>query len=302
MQWASGLPGFPARNDVLKFAAPVFVNLLQEGNGIGIVAFDYDAYDRMTVQTVGPVGSFEPIRNTALGVIAAHAPNPAGNTAIGDGVENAHNMLTVATGYDERAMVVFTDGHETASKYIAGVAPLINDRVFAIGLGTAAQIQPAALTSLTNGTGGYLLLTGAVGPDDLFRLRKYYLQVLAGVTNYDVVLDPEAAIKPGQVHRIPYDLNEADIGADVILLCETNLPLIRFALETPSGDLIDPNLAGSNPSIEFVATQGVSFYRMTLPVPIGVVGASAGKWHAVLKVDERYYKRYLATMEKQPEQ
>jgi hypothetical protein len=301
MQWASGLPGFPSRNDVLKFAAPVFVNLLQEDNGIGVVAFDHDAYDRMTVQAVGPVGPFEPIRNTALGVIAAHAPNPAGNTAIGDGVENAHNMLTVATGYDEHAVVVFTDGHETASKYIADVAPLINERVFAIGLGTAAQIQPAALTALTNGTGGYLLLTGTVGPDDLFRLSKYYLQILAGVTNYDIVLDPEAAIKPGQTHRIPYNLNEADIGVDAILLDETNLPLIRFALETPYGDLIDPGVVAANPSIEFVAVQGVSFYRMTLPVPIGVAGASAGKWHAVLKVDERYYKRYLATLEKQPE-
>ena len=302
MQWASGLPGLTARNDVLKFAAPVFVNLLQEDNGIGIVAFDHDAHDRMSVQTVGPVGPFEPVRNTALGVIAAHAPNPAGNTAIGDGIENAHNMLTLATGYDERAMVVFTDGHETASKYIADVAPLINERVFAIGLGTAAQIQPAALTALTNGTGGYLLLTGAVGPDDLFRLSKYYLQILAGVTNHDIVLDPEAAIKPGQIHRIPYDLNEADIGVDVILLCETNMPLIGFALETPAGDFIDPGVAAANPSIEFVSVQGVSFYRMTLPVPIGVAGAGVGKWHVVLKVDERYYKRYLAASEKQPEQ
>lgn len=301
MQWASGLPGFPARNDVLKFAAPVFINLLQEDNGIGIVAFDHDAHDRMTVQTVGPAGPFEPVRNTALGVIAAHAPNPVGNTAIGDGVENAHNMLTVAAGYDEHAMVVFTDGHETASKYIADVAPLINERVFAIGLGTAAQIQPAALTALTNGTGGYLLLTGAVGPDDLFRLSKYYLQILAGVTNYDIVLDPEAAIKPGQLHRIPFILNEADIGVDAILLCETNLPLIRFALETPLGDLIDPGVAGANPSVEFVTAQGISFYRMTLPVPIGAAGASSGKWHAVLKVDEQYYKRYLATLDNQPE-
>lgn len=301
MQWASGLPGLPARNDVLKFAAPVFVNLLQEDNGIGIVAFDHDAYDRMTVQNVGPVGPFDPVRNIALGVIAAHTPNPAGNTAIGDGVENAHNLLAAAPGYDEQAMVVFTDGHETASQYITDVAPLINERVFAIGLGTAAQIQPAALTALTNGTGGYLLLTGTVGPDDLFRLSKYYLQILAGVTNYDIVLDPESAIKPGQVHRIPFNLNEADIGVDAILLSETNLPLIRFALETPSGDLIDPGVAGAIPSIEFVAMQGVSFYRMTLPVPVGAAGASVGRWHALLKVDEKYYNRYLASLDKQPE-
>jgi hypothetical protein len=198
-------------------------------------------------------------------------------------------------------MVVFTDGDETAAKYINQVAPMINERVFAIGLGTAAQIKPAGLTALTNGTGGYLLLTGAVGPDDLFRLSKYYLQILAGVTNYDIVLDPEAAIKPGQVHRIPFYLNEADIGVDTILLGEANLPLIRFALETPAGDLIDPGVSGAHPSIDFVTAQGVSFYRMALPVPVGAAGASAGKWHAVLKVNEKYYKRYLATLADQPQ-
>lgn len=301
MNWASGLPGFATRNDVLKFAAPVFVNVLQEANGIGIVAFDHDAYDRMAVQTVGPPSPFDPARAGALGVIAAHAPNPAGNTAIGDGVENAHNMLTATAGFDHQAMVVFTDGHETAAKYIADVAPFINERVFAIGLGTADQIQPASLTALTNGTGGYLLLTGAIGPDDLFRLSKYYLQILAGVTNQDIVLDPEGAIKPGQTHRIPFHLNEADIGVDAILLGETNLPVFRFALETPAGDLITPAVAGATPGIDYIAAQGVSFYRGTLPVPIGVAGARAGKWHAVLSVDERYYKRYLASLDNYPD-
>ncbi len=303
MQFASGLPGFATRNEVLKFAAPVFVNLIQEDNGIGIVAFDHNAYDRMGVQTVGPPSPFDPARATALGVIAGHAPNPAGNTAIGDGVENAHNMLAmpaVTAGFDHQAMIVFTDGHETADKYIADVAPFINERVFAIGLGTADQIQPASLVALTNGTGGYLLLTGAIGPDDMFRLSKYYLQILAGVTNQDIVLDPEGAIKPGQKHRIPFHLNEADIGVDAILLGETNLPVFRFALETPAGDLIDPSVAGPMPSIDYIAAQGVSFYRGTLPVPIGVAGARAGKWHAVLTVDEVYYKRYLASLDNYP--
>lgn len=301
MQWASGLPGFAARNDVLKFAAPVFVNVLQEDNGIGIVAFDHNAYDRMAVQTVGPPGPFDLVRATALNLIGTHTPNPAGNTAIGDGVENAHNLLLGAAGYQYQAMVVFTDGHETASKYISQVAPFITERVFAIGLGSAAQIQPTALTALTNGTGGYLLLTGTLGPDDMFLLSKYYLQILAGVTNQDIVLDPEGAVKPGQTHRIPFHLNEADTGVDAILLGETDLPVFRFALETPAGDLIDPASAGFTPSIDYIAARGVSFYRMTLPVPVGAAGASAGQWHAVLTLDEKYYKRYLAGLDKYPD-
>ncbi len=190
---------------------------------------------------------------------------------------------------------MFTDGFETASKYIADVAGLINERVFAIGLGTADQVQPTALTALTNGTGGYLLLTGALGADDLFRLSKYYLQILAGVTNQDIVLDPEGAIQPGQKHRISFDLNEADIGLDAILLGETNLPIFRFALETPAGDVITPVVRRDR----YITAQGVSFYRGTLPVPIGA-GAKAGRWHAVLTLDEKYYKRYLASLDNYP--
>ncbi len=297
----SGLPGFPTRNDVLKFAAPIFVNLLPENNGIGIVAFDHDAYDRMAVQQVGPASPFDPARTAALDVIRLHAPNPFGATAIGDGVEHAHDLLGAATGYQQQAMVVFTDGHETAAKYIADVAPLINARVFAIGLGTASQIQPAALTALTNGTGGYLLLTGALGPDDMFRLSKYYLQILAGVTNQDIVLDPEGSIASGQQHRIPFQLNEADIGVDAIMPGETSLPVIRFALETPAGELIDPAIASATPSIEYISRKGVNFYRGTLPIPIGAAGASSGTWHAVLTVDDRYYKRYLTLLDDRPE-
>jgi hypothetical protein len=285
---------------VLKFAAPVFVNLLQEHNGIGVVDFDHDAYDRMAVQTAGPPSAFDPARATALGVIAAHAPNPAGSTAIGDGVEHAHNMLAATAGFDNQAMIVFTDGFETASKYIADVAGLINERVFAIGLGTADQVQPTALTALTNGTGGFLLLTGALGPDDLFRLSKYYLQILAGVTNQDIVRDPQGAIKPGQKQRIEFNLNEADIGLDAILLGETNLPIFRFALETPAGDLITPAVTGTGSGIDYISAQGVSFYRGTLPVPIGA-GAHAGLWHAVLTLDEAVYKRYLSTLDRYPD-
>ena len=47
--------------------------------------------------------------------------------------------------------------------------------------------------------------------------------------------------------------------------------------------------------------QGVSFYRGTLPLPIGTAGARAGKWHALLTVDETYYKRYLSTLDRYPD-
>jgi hypothetical protein len=297
MDAGSGIPGFK-RIDVLRYSAPPFVDLIPEGNAIGIVRFDHDAYDAMPVTgPLGPPGPLDPPRLTAKGVIAAHVTNPAGFTAIGDGLEKAHAILEPVTGYDIKATIVLTDGHETDAKYIADVAGLINERVYAIGLGTADQIQPAALTALTNGTGGYLLMTGEIGVSEYFRLTKYYLQILAGVTNADIVLDPEGTLPPGVAHRIPFQLNETDIYTDVIALTPSPGAL-HFAVETPAGEVIDPSTVA--PGVQHVRGEQSAYYRIALPALIQGTPAREGTWHALLKLDEKGFRKYLSSLDRYP--
>ena len=299
MNFGSGIPLLPKRVDVLKFSVPPLIEVMQDENALGIVSFDTDAQDVMPVTVAGPP-VFGAGRAAARAAVQAHTPNPAGLTAIGDGVEKAHDLLAPEVAYDVRATIVFTDGHETAAKYVSDVAALVDERVYAIGLGTADQIQPAALTALTNGTGGYLLLTGELGNTDAFLLAKYYLQILAGVTNEDIVVDPQGAIAPGQRHRIPFTLSEADVSCDAILLCP-GARAVRFALETPAGDLIAPADAAALPAIDFVSGETVGYFRFTLPVPLGTP-AAAGTWHAVLEVDRAGFKRQLAEIERRQPQ
>jgi hypothetical protein len=103
-----------------------------------------------------------------------------------------------------------------------------------------------------------------------------------------VVLDPEGWIMPGQKHRIPFWLNEADLTAKGILL--TLAPYaIRYVLETPDGDIIDPGVAGPHPMASFEMGRQVSLYRTGLPIPLGANDAHAGRWHAILTVDEKSY-------------
>lgn len=287
MTFASGIAALPKRIDVLKYSAPSFVDVIQEGNGLGIVSFDHDAYD--VVGVTGPLGPppqnpFDDLSRTTLkNLIASHTPNPAGNTAIGDAVEKAQSMLLTpaAAGYDKQAIIVFTDGFETAAKYIADVQDQITANVFAVALGTAQQIQPNALTDLCNDHDGFLRLTGALGNDDVFRLNKYFLQVLAGVTNEDIVVDPQGWISAGDKHSIPFLLNEADIGSDVILL--TPAPqFIEFALQAPDGSIVDRVMANTTPGMSHSFGTNVAFYRMTLPALINGIGQQQGKWHAIL--------------------
>ena len=294
MDWASGIPG-QQRIDVLKTAAPIFVRLMRNNDGVGTVRFDHNAYPGVPVQPAG-IPDFGAGRVAAVSAIATHATNPAGGTSIGDGVALANSTLTPVTGFDRKAIVVFTDGDETAAQYITDVASLINDRVYAIGLGTADQLRPLALSRLVNNTGGYLMLTGALGPSDIFRLQKYFLQVLAGVTNASIVVDPDGAALPGVVHRIPFLLTETDINVDVILLSPAPWAF-KFMLEAPDGSLIDQGMIPGIPDAVFSTGDQMHFYRMNLPVPVGR-GGREGIWHAVLSVNADDYKEYLSTLRK----
>ena len=62
--------------------------------------------------------------------------------------------------------------------------------------GHARDLDPATLATLCSGTGGSLLLTGDDEGDTFFLLAKYFLQILAGATNAEIVLDPEGYLAP----------------------------------------------------------------------------------------------------------
>ncbi|MCB0257104.1 MAG: VWA domain-containing protein, partial [Anaerolineae bacterium] len=293
------------RNELLVYAASIFANVIQENNGIGIAAFDHDAVKVMDIKVAGPPGAiFGTGRSDALGFIMAHTPNPAGYTSIGDGVEVGNNLLTAtSSSYDEMAMLVFTDGKENRSKYIADVSSLIGDKVFAIGLGTASDLNAAALAELCNNSGGELLLTDTIDPfDDYYKLAKYYLQILAGITNVDIVTDPEDWIAPGETHRIDFVLNETDISHDVVLLGPPG-NVVRMVLETPNGDVVDPFFASTALGVTYVPGDTFSYYRVTLPVvTAGGLAAKEGTWTAVLTVDKREFARWLNSLDNFPEQ
>jgi hypothetical protein len=289
------------RIQVLKDAANPFVDVLQMDNAVGMVAFDHDPHDVLPVTVVGdPEDATHPGRGQAHLAINNHTHNPLGNTAIGDGVEKGLQLLDPVAGYDVKAMIVLTDGQETASKYMSEVTALIdpNHHIFAVGLGTPEEVRPAALAALAHGHQGTLRMTGMLNQDSLFLLTKFYQQILADVTNEDIVEDPEGFVLPGQVHRIPFLLNEADISTDVLLFSPAPAAF-RFTVETPGGQIIDPGVAVGSGGITFRPSNLVSFYRFTLPALVGGVGPRSGMWHAILSVDERLFKRYLATLDNQ---
>lgn len=297
MDFASGILS-KRRIDVLHDAAPSFVSLLPDNDGIAVVSFDQAAYLRMGVKVAGPLSGGAG-RVLATAAITNHVTNPAGSTSIGNGVELAHNTMAPVTGFDSTALVVFTDGEENTYKFIHDVQSLINNRVFAVGLGTVTEVNPVALNQLVNNTGGYLLLTDNLGPSDIFKLQKYFVQIMASATNADIVVDPDGYLPPVGEIRIPFDLTEADYGSDVILLSPAPWAF-DFQLETPSGIRIDHAALGGVLGVKFIQSANLSFYRLTLPVVAGGSSAQSGQWSIILEVFKDAWKEYISSQRDKP--
>ncbi|GLA25391.1 hypothetical protein AnigIFM63326_002091 [Aspergillus niger] len=285
------------RIDALKYAAKQFVEVIQPGNAIGLIRFDHIAYapndsiyPGLPLSTVGE-GIFDQERTNARNAVNAHATNIRGSTSIGAGILQAHQVLNTSTSWDVKSIVVFTDGLENTPPIIQSAMNSINSRTFAIGLGNPQQIDTVALNAITNATGGYVYITGALGPtdEDFFKLTKYFLQILAGVTNTDIVVDPVGFLPHNSEIHIPFAVADVDIEVTVVL--SVDVPAVDIYLITPLGKKITPsNANGLN--VSFSTADNTSLYRFTLPVTIDSEQESTGNWEAVLQINEKQFKKY----------
>lgn len=265
----------------LREACDAFVSLLLPTDGIGVVRFNHAAQRLMEVTDGGGGAAIATINGSEL--------DPAGNTSIGDGVVKGRDMLTDAqagtpTPYDVLAMVVLTDGQWNTPPSLATVSGSITANTYAVGLGRPSNISVPALTTLCQGHNGFLLITGTISPDQSMRLSKYFLQVLAGVTNAEIAADPAGVLDWESVHRLPFWVSEADYGMDLVVL-SPHPEVIDFQLEAPDGSMIDPSSGPGGANAEYRLAQHASFYRCALPVlPPNPDGTHEGPWHAVLRL------------------
>lgn len=274
--------------DKLKEAANLFVDALLQDDSIGIVRFNQTANLLMPVTKAGPliIGAG---RLAAIGHITSPELDPSGTTSIGAGVVVSKQALdssqaTASPPYDVLAQLVLTDGMENTPPFLAQVSSSITANTFAIGLGNPENISTSALNALTQGHNGYLLITGTLTPDQAARLNKYFLQILAGITNANIVLDPHGNLGFGVEHRIPFNVIEADMGLDVFLL-SPGAKIIDFQLEAPDGKFIDPSMVGGASPIEFVSRSNFSYYRISLPaIPNDPKGSHNGTWNAIVRL------------------
>jgi hypothetical protein len=269
----------------LRDAAMVLLDKTLPGDGVGIVRFNQDAQRLQGVLPLGdPNDPYDANRQSTRNVILGPDLNPGGTTSIGDGIFEGRSALNDATGFDQKAMLVLTDGIENQPRWIADVAAQLDSRTYAVGLGTPQNISTAALQTISGNTGAYLLITGAITGDNYFLLQKYFLQIQAGVSNADVVLDPEGILLPGAPQAIPVRLTEEDMAVDVVLL--TPYPqYVDFRFCSPTMKIITPATQATQPGVEYVQSRNMAFYRVLLPAELQEGRFDqAGTWQVLLQI------------------
>src|SRR5262249_6495969 len=86
----------------------------------------------------------------------------------------------------------------------------------------------------------------------------------------------------GSKQVIPFQVSDADVYADIIVLCPVP-KLLDFVLETPDGKIIKPLPA--IPNVKFILGQQIVFYRVVLPaLAADPSGSHAGQWKAILSI------------------
>lgn len=270
--------GTSTKNSLLKSAVSVFNSLMLPNDEIALVSFDDQIATPAPMQAVN-AAAVPP-------VLAGNDLDPRGLTCIGGGLLQGSVELATAT-HTNRSMLLLTDGVQNVHPYVNELpAGTITNRTYAIGFGLPADINTQVLQDVTSNTNGDLIITGNISTDEqAFNLTKYFVQVLAGVSRMDVLLDPQGTLYFGARQVIPFQVTDADVYVDVIALCP--IPqILDFTLVTPSGTIITPASAGGN--IGYFVRPQVAFYRVILPaLPANPQGSRAGGWKAILGLKER---------------
>lgn len=274
-----------SRLEVLERAALTFVDNLYDDNGVALVSFDETANKLTDLLEAG--GMTSGVRNDARQAIRDHGPpDNQPHTSIGAGIEKATEVYATAPNagdFEVKATLVFTDGVQDRQPWIHEVSASVPDRVYAVGVANAANVANDVLQQLASGSGGMMLVTGAIPADDEFLLEKFFIQILAGVINSQMVTDPPGVMRFGEIDVVDFDVARTDIGFDALIL--TQYPGVVLAgLLAPDGTLI---LSSDLPPGSLRIGSSSLDFRVTLPVVHDGVEHWEGEWKLLMTIGGR---------------
>jgi len=247
--------GPPVRLDAAKEAAKYLMDLMSDGDQLGLVAFgDTSLEKRLTL--LNTKENRDSLRSAIDSVIIS------GGSELGDGIHFAkeelvserHRFSTIP------AMVVFTDGvWSGGSDPIQGAneAKDAGIKIYPIGLG---RVDHLLLIEIKDITGGDYLYAPSTS-----ELKSMYQSMIATAKGWSTVMSARGTVKQDEINEqeviIDSTVLEASFSVDWTA-GDLDLTLIR-----PDGSLIDPAVADIDPAIRYVSAATYEIYNVKSPMP-----------------------------------
>ncbi len=254
----SGSTNIPGVNklEAAKKAAILFVNLMVDGDKLGLVSFSTIAKLEYALTTVTAA-----VRQA---IVAAITPlYPSGTTTIGGGLEVAQDQLEQYGAADEPwAIVLLSDGRHNTPPDWWDVLPRIEQSktaVHTIGLGTDAD--EATMLEIASRTGG----TYSYAPD-ASQLQRIYNTIAGTVRNQQTLISLSGNISPGGNVTKTVIVDSTVTEAVFSVGWNKASTHIQMTLIRPDGSLLDPTVAASDPTVRYVSGATFAYYHVERPL------------------------------------
>ena len=257
-------------------AASTFVGFMQTGDNVAVASFNSYSRVDFPLTTIESEATKTAAQNSINGLISG------GATSIGAGIQAGQGELDKGNTQIHQAMVLLSDGYENSSPYVADILPTIpeNTDIYIIALGSHSDeklLQDIAIE--TGGTYNY-----APTEDEL---RELYLYIRAQVTGEQVIASYNGTISQGatQQHLASVDGSTYEVTFSVAFEGSD----VDLELRTPTGNLINPTAADTDPNITYIEGATYDYYRINSPIP--------GQWTLIIKgIDLPVPEHYTASV------
>lgn len=237
-------------------AAKLFIDYMRDDDKAGIVSFSSSASYNYHLTTL--TSSVKMAIKSAINGISA-----SGSTTMGKGLRYGLNDLTSrGDSTHPWAMVLLSDGYHNSGEHPNNVLPAIrnaNIKVFTIGLGSYVDTNLLRSIAANSGAGGGKYYHAPSSSD----LQEIYDLIVGMVTGQQTSYSTSGTILPGQTSSLTVPITSSTTSATFsISWGGSNLDLVLYK---PDGTEINPDVAATDPNIDYVEESTYEFYRMDNP-------------------------------------
>jgi hypothetical protein len=262
----SGSMDLNQRLDFAKLGANQFVDLMQDGDGIGVASFESSSAVNFALATV--TGAVRTSAKSAIGSLSAN-----GQTNIGGGLLTALGQLTAQSNRScNEVIILLSDGDHNTGTPPSAVIPALNSEgitVLTIGLGSGISTSgQAALQAIASQTGGRFYRAASAAD-----LTNVFVQLAAETSGSGLLALAPEAVASNEV--LEHDvLVEPGVESAVFAVTQDlALDDISLSLRTPSGAIITTADA-SDPDIKVLTSSNSTVFEISAP--------EAGVWQLIV--------------------